>query len=347
MQRAGGEIKSYNFEHPANPLLMMDVGILGPEVGPTLVISSGLHGIEGFAGSAIQLAWLDHFVRRNASNSSIRFVIIHAINPYGFANLRRVNEQNIDLNRNFLFPPDRYVGASDGYRRLNHFLNPNSPPSRRELFKLKVLWNILRYGLSKLKESVACGQYEFPAGLFYGGRQACWSTQVIQDNCDEWLASATHVIHIDVHTGLGSFGTYKLLVTESQPNEDLAWYQSTYGTETVEPMAKPGGTAYQASGVFGTWMQKHFKHCEYRTLGAEFGTYDVIQILAVLRAENRVHHYASPESAVYQHAKQALFECFCPSSGAWREKLVESGLRIIEQSVRALNEKGSGADFGI
>jgi hypothetical protein len=220
---------------------------------------------------------------------------------------------------------------------LNGFLNPTSPPTQFEFFKLKVLWSILRIGIPKLKESVACGQYEFPAGLFYGGQQAGWSTRVIQQHCDEWLASASQIIHIDVHTGLGSFGSYKLLVAESLPNENLTWYQATYGAECVELMANPGGTAYQASGVFGAWMQNHFKDCEYRAVGAEFGTYDVVRILAALRAENRAHHYALPESAAYQQAKQELLECFCPSCVQWREKLVKSGLRIIEQSVQALD----------
>ncbi len=334
--RAGGRTKSYTLEHNTNTSLSMDVGILGAEVGSTLLVSSGLHGIEGFAGSAIQLAWLDQFARRSPSDNTIRYLLIHAINPFGFSNLRRVNEDNVDLNRNFITPHEQYAGASDGYQRLNRFLNPASPPSNLEFFKLKVLWNILRFGLPKLKESIACGQYEFPTSIFYGGRRSSWSTQIIQQQCDEWLASASSVIHVDVHTGLGKFGLYKLLVTESQPEESLTWYQATYGAEAVELMTQPGGTAYQASGVFGTWMQKHFKDIEYHTAGAEFGTYDVVRILAALRAENRAHHYALPESSVYRQAKRELFECFCPSSVQWRENLIQSGLRIIEQSVQAL-----------
>lgn len=333
---AGGQLKSYSLDPSVDASSTMDVGIFGADVGPTLVISSGLHGIEGFAGSAIQLAWLDQFMRRKESESAFRIVLIHAINPYGFANLRRVNEDNIDLNRNFLSPTEQYAGSSEGYRRLNRFLNPASPPSKLELFKLKVIWNILRYGLPKLKESIACGQYDFPAGLFFGGQQAGWSTQIVQKHCDEWLGAASRIVHIDIHTGLGAFGSYKLLVTETQPNDNLAWYQDTYGADTVEPMAKPGGTAYQASGVFGTWMQNRFSSREYRTVGAEFGTYDVVRILAALRAENRADHFAAPDSPAYQQAKRELLECFCPASGLWRKQLVESGLKIIDQSQRGL-----------
>lgn len=38
--------------------LTIDIAVLGPEGAPTLVTSSGVHGVEGFLGSAIQLAWL-------------------------------------------------------------------------------------------------------------------------------------------------------------------------------------------------------------------------------------------------------------------------------------------------
>lgn len=340
-KRIGGRVESYalatSSKFSTDDPLSMDVGILGPETGPTIIISSGLHGVEGFAGSAVQLAWLERLSRNPSSAKPIRYVLIHAINPYGFAKRRRVNEENIDLNRNFLIPPEQYAGASDGYRRLNRFLNPASPPSKFELFKLKVIWNIVRYGLPKLKESVACGQYDFPSGLFFGGNGPAWSTQVLQQHCDQWLGSTKRIIHIDIHTGLGKFGSYKLLVTERQPNENLDWYQAAYGAEAVEMLAKPGGTAYQASGVFGTWMQNHFSDCEYRSVGAEFGTYDVVRILAALRAENRAHHYASPDSPMYRKAKEELIECFCPASKQWRDALIESGLKIVEQSAQALD----------
>ncbi|MFX7984992.1 DUF2817 domain-containing protein, partial [Acinetobacter baumannii] len=32
--------------------------------------------------------------------SRLALLLVHAVNPYGFAHLRRVNEDNVDLNRN-------------------------------------------------------------------------------------------------------------------------------------------------------------------------------------------------------------------------------------------------------
>lgn len=314
----------------------MDVAIVGPASHRVVIVSSGLHGVEGFAGSAVQLACLSQpdLLR---SSDPLRYIFVHAINPFGFAQLRRVNEDNIDLNRNFLQPGETYTGASEGYRKLDAFLNPPSIPQRDEFFKLMAAWQILRFGMRALKESIAKGQYEFPKGLFFGGEGPAWSTRVIQQHCEQWLAGATRVIHLDIHTGLGKFGDYKLLLTNPNIEQDLAWYQNAYGANVVEALAKPGGTAYQASGVFGSWMQVHFANCEFRAIGAEFGTYGVLRILESLRAENRVHHFANSQSDAYLRAKQELLECFCPAAERWRTRLINSGLRIVQQSVQALS----------
>ena len=76
------------------------VGVANPDW--SLVLSSGLHGVEGFFGSAIQTAYMRHMKREDVINSKGQLVLIHSINPFGFFGLRRVNEDNIDLNRNFL-----------------------------------------------------------------------------------------------------------------------------------------------------------------------------------------------------------------------------------------------------
>ena len=62
---------------------------------------SGTHGVEGFCGSGAQIDWL----RRGEAASlpvDVAALMVHAVNPYGFAWLRRVTEENIDLNRNWI-----------------------------------------------------------------------------------------------------------------------------------------------------------------------------------------------------------------------------------------------------
>ena len=148
--------------------LTVDVGrSSGGDSERVLVISSGVHGVEGFFGSAVQVALLEQWA--SATPPSTRCVFLHGLNPSGFAGLRRFDENNVDPNRNFLLPNERFEGAPEGYTELDAFLNPRRPPSRWEPFIPKALWLVAKHGMTALQQAVAGGQYRFPQGLFFGG----------------------------------------------------------------------------------------------------------------------------------------------------------------------------------
>jgi hypothetical protein len=99
--------------------LAIDVASFGhPKPAWTLLVSTGLHGVEGFFGSAVQLAYLQALRDSQRDNLHGRYVFIHALNPFGFVTLRRANEDNVDLNRNFLLPSEAYSGVSESYATL-------------------------------------------------------------------------------------------------------------------------------------------------------------------------------------------------------------------------------------
>src|SRR5438105_11933974 len=114
---------------PGGEELTIDIARRGPEsANRVLVVSSGLHGIEGFFGSAVQTGWLEAGgADRLPTGTAV--VLIHALNPYGFAHLRRADERNVDLNRNFLRPGEPYRGSPPLYARLDPILNPSGPPA--------------------------------------------------------------------------------------------------------------------------------------------------------------------------------------------------------------------------
>jgi len=51
-------------------------------------------------------------------------VLVHAINPYGFAWTRRVNEDNVDLNRNFVDHDGSNYPENDLFERLAEHIIP-------------------------------------------------------------------------------------------------------------------------------------------------------------------------------------------------------------------------------
>ena len=114
---AGATIVSH--EHPGRgpegATLATDVAVLGrPDARHRLLVISGTHGVEGFAGSMCESTWLRDGI---ALRDDLAVVVIHAINPYGFAWVRRVNEDNVDLNRNCV-DFERGLPPNPGYDEL-------------------------------------------------------------------------------------------------------------------------------------------------------------------------------------------------------------------------------------
>lgn len=84
--------------------------------------------------------------------------------------LRRVNENNVDLNRNFLTFEGEVPPPSKAYSLMEGLLNPTSPPAA-DFFYTRASAFLLRYGIRRLKQGVAEGQYAYPKKLFFGGDQ--------------------------------------------------------------------------------------------------------------------------------------------------------------------------------
>lgn len=329
-----------NASADASEDLAIDVVTLGDERAPTVLISSGLHGVEGFFGSAIQLAILRERAESRLSTqlSKVRLVLVHALNPFGFSRVRRANEHNVDLNRNFLLASEDYRGAPTAYARLNPLLNPPRPPSSIDLFFPKAIWVIARNGLQPMKQAVAGGQHDYARGLFFGGNGPSETMQILRRECEDWIGGSKRVLHIDLHSGLGPFATYKLLLNASEDTNAIDWYAHTFGNDCLEVLDGGRGTAYRIHGMFGDWMQTHFRSqsVDYRFVGAEFGTYSVLRVLAALRRENQAHHYLKADHPAYVAAKAELLECFCPRARKWRNSITESGIKIVEQAAAGI-----------
>ena len=123
---------------PAGEALTMDVAWIGPaEAERVLVTCSGMHGVEGFCGSAGQIAWLASGLCRDLPDG-VAWLAVHAVNPYGFAWHRRTNEDNVDLNRNFI---DHEAGhpENNGYQALASAICPPNLDSETMVASRKAL----------------------------------------------------------------------------------------------------------------------------------------------------------------------------------------------------------------
>ena len=335
------EVYPVRAEGFADGALSIDLARLGPaDAARVLVVSSGLHGVEGFFGSAVQLAWLASLPPGWRPPDGSAVVLLHALNPCGFAAVRRFDEANIDLNRNFLLKGDyeqhRIESAASFYRVLDPYLNPPTPPKWPDFFPLVAAAFILRYGLGPLRSVLPAGQYAFPRGLFYGGDRLAQSAEIIARHFPEWVGGANRVLHVDFHTGLGEYSTYKLLISDPPGSEQHTWLERQFGRKFVETLDGP--TAYAARGDLGDYLTDRLRDRRYAYLCAEFGTGGNVAVLTALRAENRAHFYADPQSPAFARAKKELLEAFVPSSPGWRWPVVRQGLKLLQRAMSVASE---------
>jgi hypothetical protein len=317
---------------PGQEPLTIDIARLGaPAARNVLVHTSGMHGVEAFAGAAVQLAALAH---PPAVPEGCALVLAHVLNPYGMAWLRRANENNVDLNRNFLPHGERWEGAPTLYPRLDALINPPTPPaadgfdrawkSRLE-FRLRLAGFALRYGLRAPRQAIAEGQYEFPRGLFYGGRELEAGPRRFLEWLRRELKDTAYLFAVDLHTGLGRRGAETVILEPgvgATPVEELA---RALGRRLVDPAA--GQAAYRIRGSMARALAQCAPAARVDFVLQEIGTYPPIVVLHALREENRCHHYGAADPR--HPARLALLEALCPASPRWRALAVERGLSLL------------------
>jgi hypothetical protein len=324
---------------PRGAPLFIDAARIGdPHPARMVIVSSGLHGVEGFLGSAVQTFLLESGMRDWQPPPEVGLVLAHALNPYGFAHVRRFDESNIDLNRNFLLPGQGYEGAPPRYGELDRFLNPRYPPSRLDAFLPKAMLAIARYGFRDLKQAVAGGQYEYPQGLFFGGQGPSIAQTHLERLFRSWVGGAEAVLHVDLHTGLGRWAEQYVLLEPSVGPRRHAWVAERFRPLRVEG-TDPNGISYHARGGLGSWLESLFPGASYTLLCAELGTYSPLNVLRALRDENQAHHWAAPDSSALRIAKYRLRETFAPRDVRWRDLAVSRAADVVRRVLAICRER--------
>jgi hypothetical protein len=305
---------------PLNLPLSIDIAWLGNPVPRRVILhQTGVHGIEGFTGAAIQLSLLTRNKLWVGTDSAIIFV--HILNPYGMAWLRRTNENNVDLNRNCLGAGDMWAGATEGYRQLDHLINPKSPPSP-DFFLARAIFNVLFHGYQSLKQAVAIGQYEFPDGLFYGGSRIEQGPALYKRWLTDHLDALEEIYVIDVHTGLGRWREESLFLETPATDQELERLSLRLDRPLIR-VTEGDSPGYVIRGGVSNLFQQVFGQAKLLYFVEEFGTYSALRVVSALREENRWHLYG--RGHLVHPTKNTLKEMLCPSPKCWRRYTHDRG----------------------
>jgi hypothetical protein len=317
---AGAGARLESFAHPLRGLqgeeLFVDVAEVGPaDADNVVLIVSGTHGVEGYLGSALQRHHLDTLDRDRSGGPALVFV--HALNPYGFSWVRRVNEDNVDLNRNFV-DWHQPVPTNDDYTELAHLLVPPSwTAEEQERTLLGLMAKLQEVGMERLQQIIQGGQFQHPTGVFYGGTGPTWSHRWLRDFATRRLAGVRRAAIIDLHTGLGPWGHGSLL-SGNRPGDGVYERQVAWWNDVA---ALDDGDSVSAV-VAGDWLSVadgFSPSTEITGICIEYGTVDGITVLQSLRADAVLHAHGDPTAPEALAVRDQVRAAFVDDDPAWLE----------------------------
>lgn len=315
---------------PDGEVLACDVAWLGQRRDPAslLVLIAGTHGVEGFAGSAIEADCLPLLAPVLAANEALGVLVVHALNPWGFAWLRRYDHEGIDLNRNFI-DFSKPLPGNDDYDALHARLL--DPPA-----ELSSLWQ--EPGLETFTEIVTRGQYRHADGCFFGGTAPSWSRQTIESiGAMEVVRDAERVAVLDLHTGLGPYGYGELINDHPPGTAGDKLVRQWYGNNACSAQLGESVSTMKHGLLDFFWHELIGERGCFVTL--EFGTYEVQQLLAVLLREQA--YQASIVTVDGQRDLSAapvveLKNFFYPAELSWQQQVLFRGRQAVSMALRGL-----------
>lgn len=292
------------------------------------VLSSGVHGVEAFTGSAISFGFMESFLKPEII-AKTGVLIIHAVNPYGYQFKRRVTENNVDLNRNFVNKLDTFGKENKAYSQLSNFLNPSYPLkmdwiTTTSLF-LRSIANLFIYGRKQLTQAALSGQYQQKKGIYFGGFRQEPNTLQLKEKLLEISRAYKKIFHIDLHTGYGRKSELHFFsnpqVAKSSP------FQKIFSEYSIDLASDQD--FYEVSGSFDQFFVQAYPQKQVIATTFEFGTMDSQTTLGGFYSlknmiqENQGFHYGYQDQNSEEQSKKNFLEMFNPSDKIWRQKVLE------------------------
>ena len=299
-----------------------------------VVLTTGVHGIEGYIGSVmLDVFWQEIYPDLNKENTGV--LVIANVNPYGMKYHRRYNENNVDLNRNFILDWNSFdTTVNKDYPKVDKFLGPEKKMGNalwhEAGFYASMVKEVVANGSDSISNALLGGQYEYPQGVYYGGAGDEQSTIYVKDVFEWTLGQSNYenIVHIDVHSGYGP--RYNMVIFNSV-------YETMNEAETKALFGYDNVISYDSESFYATTgdttdfyyrlkekMESDttlFSTCfEFGTIGDSF--LDSIISMKYTIEENQNHWYPTTDKIMNEIVKERYQELFYPTEMEWREKTV-------------------------
>lgn len=323
----------HSIRHPEKGMdgedLYMDFAVLGPDDAENaMLVISGTHGIEGYCGSFVQNTLLNS-PEKLAALSSTKLILLHGHNPYGFSWLRRTNENNVDLNRNYC-DFDDLTDVNNAYLYVKDIVLPKHYDENAEA-KMQA-W-IKSNGVKKYQQVVMSGQRVDPKGIFYGAMEAQWSRNTVFEVLPTLLNKQKNVCVMDIHTGLGPFGHGDLIHAYPKDSNEYNVLRQWYGEQIIAVNAgeySDVAAAVPRGPIVSSFDMILPNHQTYAYV-IEYGTVDFDRVIKAIRMDGWLHNYGKLDSEQGKAIKQEMRDSFYSEDPQWLADIWKKAIWSIEQ----------------
>ncbi len=298
-----------------------------------IVLTTGVHGMEGYIGSVMLDVFFEE-IYPDIDTEKTGILVVANVNPYGMKYMRRYNENNVDLNRNFILDWNNFdMSSNKDYPEVKEFLQPEGKISNalwhEAGFYLSLAKEALTKGADKVSDALLTGQYEYPQGVYYGGNGDETSTAYLKSVFNDCLdGEYKNIVHIDIHSGYGPrynmviFNSVYETMTEAETKKAFGYdYVISHDSESFYATTGDTTDYFYRLAESKNSEKELFSTCfEFGTIGDSF--IDSILSLKYTVDENRQHWYPSDSKVASEVVKENYNELFYPTETEWREKTV-------------------------
>ncbi|MFT3778663.1 MAG: M14 family metallopeptidase [Ottowia sp.] len=332
-ETAQGTLYSYRHPEAVDPdgePLFIHVATWGVlKASNALLIISGTHGAEGYTGSAAQIALMQSGVLANLPED-VSVVLVHGLNPYGFAHSTRTNENNVDINRNFI-DFSKPLPENRAYLELHPFLCPEqwNPQTKAEADEAIERW-IEANGREAWTECIMKGQYEVPSGLQYGGQAAQWSSDSLREILAKHLPAVKKLGFIDWHTGLGQPGEPFFLCFSERGSPEWLRACEWWSVQAIEnDDGYDGSDRPPYNGLVFYGVRDAMPQAAVTGAVVEFGVLPLKETFDQLRIDRWLRFGdVSGDAVQLAQLRRQVHEAFTSADPAWRSQVIAHAQQI-------------------
>jgi hypothetical protein len=302
-----------------------------------VILQSGIHGPEAFGGAAVQrLVFEKHLPRLRQAGFDV--LMIHAVNAWGFKNLRRVDGNNVDLNRNFSpgDPTLPYSRVNRDYPSLRYLAERQSPVGsvwwQSFLLDFRTFLAYAGHGFDPayIGNGLHAGQYAAPEGFEFGGSQPAQQTRFWNERIKPIMARYTgEIVLLDLHTGLGPANTLTVFSGEGWPPARVAAlraFVAGIGDPGIR-MQAPSESSYQSSGDVIDFVPTLRPAAPVIAVTLEWGTLGEGTIASLVSntrmiLEHQAHFHGCATPTVCEEVQRDFVDMFNPDDATFRASVI-------------------------